>query len=126
MMDTVGAMPQDNDDYDAPVTAKDMLAVLKQSDDPEVQRRIREGCIETAEADKADALRPWVNQILKAADIGIGAFISDESMMVDLMPFEDDDYQREVEAQLGVSFKLDDYIYEVAARLRDAQQALDN
>lgn len=118
-------MTDDNDD--GPVTAKDMLDVLRQGVGRDtVDKALREGNIEFAGCDQADALRPWVNRILQACEIDTGAYVSDESIMWDFMPIDTEERRREVRERLGVDFHPHDRVYVVAERLRDALEALDN
>jgi len=119
-------MGNDTDDHDAPVTGKEMLDVLRGADHAGVQKALRKGNIKMPPTDKADALRPWINRILKANGIGTGAYISDKSMMWDFMPFDPDERLLVIQERLGIEFDGDDYVFEVAARLRDAEAAQEN
>jgi hypothetical protein len=113
-------------DKDAPVTGREMIECLREAGDDNVREALERGNLRVSSSDKADALRPWINRILKANGIGIGAFVSDKSSMWDLMPFEPEERVLVISERLGIPVSPDDYIYEVAERLRDAEAAQDN
>ena len=70
--------------------------------------------------DKVDDLEPEINTILEALGLLNGrTFISDRSTLGDLIHDREVQHAKVME-QLGVVFALDDYVYEVARKLRDA------
>jgi hypothetical protein len=63
-----------------------------------------------------DALAPYVERVLEALRQP-EALVTDLSVIADFSP--DDGVRAAASAELGVSMKSGDYVYEVAQRLRD-------
>jgi len=112
---------------DKPITGKEILEVLKSSEDAGVQEALQKGKVEVASADQVVYLQPWVDRILEACGIE-GAFISDESWMGDMLPFFGDreESRQKVVEKLGLEFENNDRIVDVARRLKEANDALEN
>ena len=93
------------------VTKQDILQVL--ASDPDTR-------IVWADTGEADSLHPWIGRILEANGIK-SAFVSDRSMMGDFIPFDTEARHAVVVRRLGMNFALDEYVVDVARRLRDQE-----
>jgi hypothetical protein len=93
----------------------------------EFQRRMRAGelSIESASTNRVQAYRPEIDRILRA----LGhpeAFVTDESCLRDFPLRDDEDvplpWLTDVEIDLGVRVRRDDYLVDVAQRMREVAE----
>jgi hypothetical protein len=105
---------------DKPITGKDIIDVLRGSDEPAVRKAVATGNVEMAPADKTLGLQPWIDRVLEANGIR-SAWISDLSTMGDFVfgsGEEREARRREVAGRLGMDFNLADPVVDVARRLK--------